>query len=317
MTRVPRTNVGDDAFLEDQLHKADYRRDVQALDQRGYDLRRDIYGSGPVIFEGLTVENGTGGDTFKILAGRCHDNAGNHIVIESDVDNIDGSYENVTIDTSGNLNYIALKYDPEYSNPAGFAGAVNTGNPYYKITADDYDIYVGPSGFDENSGFVNLATAYKSGGVWYYDHGIAVRSPVVLPANASVLVMTFAYNGAIPTARTFLERHGANEDIHPVPGQFEVKRITAKQDSVSVSDTHVDIYKNGVSLASGMGLPNILMIEAGQTFDEAIVGVGDLIDPTGHFNFDRDDLIQTKAGNGDLTPTALIVTIAGYVTDIV
>jgi hypothetical protein len=169
---VERTNVNGAHFLEDWILNEDYRRDVNADELAIRDLSKDVYGGGPIIFEGLTLEPGSNPDTLKIKAGRARDGDHRHVVLPIDVDNF---AENVEPD---GYNYVAVKHELAYS---GFRAAVKTGNGYQAVCADHYQIHVSTGPHLEGEGWINLGLAVGQGGTWTFAYDTTSRSVEMMP----------------------------------------------------------------------------------------------------------------------------------------
>lgn len=169
---VERTNVNDTHFPEDWILNEDYKRDVNADELAIRDLSADVYGGGPMIFEGLTLADASETGKLKIKAGRARDVNHRHVVVAVDVDNFD---ENV--DPDGD-NYVAIKHVWAMSD---LRAAVKTGTAYNAIRGDDYQIHVSTEPHLEGVGWINLGLAVGQGGMWTFTYDSTSRSVDMLP----------------------------------------------------------------------------------------------------------------------------------------
>jgi len=310
---VDRTNVNDASFLNDWYRNNDVLQDLTAEEAAIRDTMVDIYGIvNAYIFSGLTVEDGAGADTFLVNAGRCRDYLKYHIVLVANVDNIP------CVDNTGPWNYIAIRHIWTYGNPDA---AVKSGIAYNRQRSDGYEINVAAVAHNEAAGWVRLARAQKTGGIWYYDMeftaGIANygRSRT---AELESWAIDFAFVG-VPGAGTLMNRHGIvggppgapTGDLWRVPFDFLVCRVEVDVRVASVANTSVDLWQNGAPHAN-WGLGADLVLVAGD-FDDIWYSPEGLA-TGGAMQYYKDDLIQVELGCAGVFPTDIVVLISGRKT---
>ncbi|MGD8719132.1 MAG: hypothetical protein PVH29_09970 [Candidatus Zixiibacteriota bacterium] len=288
---VSRTNVNDVTFLKDWVKATDYRRDVNAAAEAARDAMLDIFGMPAVILSGLEVEDGSTSDTFHITAGRARDMKKYHVVVAAAEDEV------AAVDAGGGYNYVAIRSIWAYGGPDG---AHDTGLGYNRQRVDDYEIAVAGSIFDERGGWINLARAKKTAGVWAYDIQYPYRSH---EATADVAQWTFTrpglYNPELDIA--YFLHHGLAYDIFPTPFDIRFHRLTVTADSPGADDIEVALVIGGDATDLKATLP------AGE------------IGPVSFFKregveAEADDLIQVTPLSGKGAYKDLSVVVAGYRT---
>jgi hypothetical protein len=212
-----RTNVNDRHFSDDLVYNEDYRRDANAAELGVREAVTNICGPGAVIFEGLTVENGTAPDTFKVNPGRARDKDKRHVVLTSGLDDIDPA-------DSTAANYIAIRHKWSASNAAN---AVKTGRPYNRVRADGYELDISRARHDEAAGWVNLARAEwndeESGFDYHTDYPDRSRAAI-----RDAVFWTFTYPGTLVHGSTdvYMYHHGVNKDVFAIPFDLVIHRVT-------------------------------------------------------------------------------------------
>jgi hypothetical protein len=311
---VSRTNVNDASFLDDWYRNNDVRQDLTAEEAAIRDVMVDIYGiTNAYIFDGLTVENGAGADTFLVNPGRCRDYLKYHIVLAAGVDNIP------CLDNTGAWNYIAIQHAWAYANPDA---AVKTGIAYNRQRSDHYliNVKLAPAHV-EAAGWVRLARARKIGGVWEYDHefteGVANygRSRT---AELESWTIDFSYMG-LPGAGILMNRHdmvggppaGPTADIFEVPFDLLVCRVSIRaMTAPPAAGTDVLLWQNGAQ--HGSWLAGDLTLAAGDVnavWYDPDGGAG-----AGIMQYYKGDLIQVELSSAGIYPTDIVVIISGRKT---
>ncbi|MEE9456757.1 MAG: hypothetical protein V3W11_06375 [bacterium] len=244
---VSRTNVNDAKFLKDWVKADDYRRDVNAAAEAARDVMLDIFGMPAIILSGLEVGDGTMPDTFLITAGRARDMKKYHVVVAADEDGV------AVVDAGGGYNYVAIRHIWSYESPDG---AHDTGLGYNRLRADDYEISVADSLFDEAEGWVNLARAKKTAGVWAYDVQYPYRSH---EATADVARWAFTlpdvYDSTSAGTTVSLYHHGLSEDVFPTPFDVRFHRLTVAAELPGAGDVMATLTVNGADTDLTATLP--------------------------------------------------------------
>ena len=311
---VSRTNVNDAQFLNDWYRNNDVLQDLTAEEAAIRDTMVDIYGiTNAFIFNGLSVEDGAGLDTFDISAGRARDYLKYHIVLPA------AHLGEPCLDNTGVWNYIGIQHQWAYANPDA---AVKSGLGYNRQRSDFYTINVklAPAHV-EAAGWVRLARARKIGGVWEFDHeyteGVANygRSRT---AELESWTIDFSYMG-LPGAGILLNRHdmvggppGApTADIFEVPFDFLVCRVSIRvMTAPPAAGTDVLLWQNGAQHPNW--LAGDLTLAAGAADDvwydpDGMAGGGVM-------QYYKNDRIQVELSSAGVFPTDIVVLISGLKT---
>jgi len=157
------TNVGEAAFLDDDLFLDDYKRDVEGFED---DIRACYQDAAPesvgaLVVAGGFIAEGEDPDTFVVSAGtRARDKSGLPCVLAA-------AATVAAVDADGGWNYVALKHAWAYS---ASRPAYDTSASYYACRADDCQVIVASTLPDEDDGYVNLGKVKKLLGVWTFDY---------------------------------------------------------------------------------------------------------------------------------------------------
>ncbi|MGD8719135.1 MAG: hypothetical protein PVH29_09985 [Candidatus Zixiibacteriota bacterium] len=191
----------------------------------------DLYGTDAVIFSGLAVSDGSKPDTFRITAGRARDNEKYHVVLPADLDNL-------SLDTTGDIYYIAIKHRYEESESGAPVKDTSAGT-YDRIRADAYEVGIDTDNLWEIDGWVLLAKAMKGVQGWEYHYletdgsGTRTRSR---QAVRDVAFWTFTIDEVEAEKPVFMNHHGVSSDVFPGPFDVVINRIAITANSSGDQD---------------------------------------------------------------------------------